>query len=68
MDERVSWLTAEQVAEAYPISARALRDWRDKGTGPPFMRFSHRCVRYRRDLLEKWVADQVVRDLQATRG
>jgi hypothetical protein len=57
-----TWLTTDEVAEAYPFTERALRDWRDRGVGPPFMRFSHRCVRYRLDLLQEWVAQQEVHD------
>ena len=30
------------------ITDRTLQKWRQRGTGPRFVRLSHRCVKYRR--------------------
>ncbi len=54
------WLTPAEVCAAFPFSDRQLKDWRTRGVGPPFWRFSTTMVRYRKDLLEAWVADRKI--------
>jgi hypothetical protein len=41
-----------RAAELLSVNPRTLQQWRLRGGGPPFVRISSRCVRYRwRDLL-----------------
>lgn len=45
-------LSEAQASELFGVTPRALQAWRTRGGGPPFVRISSRCVRYRRrDLL-----------------
>jgi hypothetical protein len=44
------WLDEAAAAAEVGKSIRTLRDWRRRGTGPPFTRFG-RTVKYRRDSL-----------------
>ncbi|MBI4606434.1 MAG: helix-turn-helix domain-containing protein [Planctomycetes bacterium] len=50
-----------EVADLINMSVRTVRDWRLTGAGPPFVRVSGRCVRYRRADLDSWIAARVVR-------
>ena len=40
-------MTEKEVEERYGIKVRCLRNWRHRGGGPRFVRFSPRMVRYR---------------------
>ena len=51
-------LTTSQAANALAISRRTLESWRLKGTGPPFISYSSRCVRYRESDLREWLEKQ----------
>lgn len=52
-------LNEDRVAEFISINPRTLQQWRLKGIGPPFVRISSRCLRYRyRDLLA-WVEQRI---------
>ena len=45
-------LTQRQAAQLLGLSERCLENWRSRGGGPPYVRISSRCIRYRRrDLL-----------------
>lgn len=55
----VSLLTQKQTAEFLQVQERTLEDWRRTGGGPPFVRISHRCVRYRLKDLDAWLEDRV---------
>ena len=48
----------EDAARMLGLTPRALEAWRHKGDGPKFIRISHRCVRYRRSDLLKWIAER----------
>ncbi len=42
-------------AEFLDLKPRTLQDWRQRSsTGPPFVRISNRCVKYRRIDLRAW--------------
>jgi len=41
------------------VSPRTLELWRQCGDGPPYVRISSRCVRYRIADLEAWAAERV---------
>ena len=47
-------LTEVQAADFLQVTPRALQKWRATGTGPPYVRISSRCVRYRRRDLFAW--------------
>ena len=48
-----------QAAKILSVSPRALQKWRSNGRGPPFIRISARCIRYRLRDLAKWTADRL---------
>jgi predicted DNA-binding transcriptional regulator AlpA len=41
------------------MTPRTLQEWRRVGSGPPYVRISSRCVRYRVADLESWAAERV---------
>ncbi|MCL4233861.1 MAG: helix-turn-helix domain-containing protein [Deltaproteobacteria bacterium] len=47
-------------AEILGLSTRALQSWRVRGFGPAFVRVSGRCVRYRREDLDAFIAARIV--------
>ena len=49
----------KEAAKFLDLKPRTLEVWRHLGDGPPFVRVSARCVRYRRQDLERWVAERV---------
>lgn len=49
-------LLADEAAQFLRLTPRALENWRSKGDGPPFIRISHRCVRYRFGTLVDWLS------------
>ena len=49
-----SLLSEAQSADLLGVTPRALQAWRQRGGGPPFVRISSRCVRYRRRDLIGW--------------
>jgi predicted DNA-binding transcriptional regulator AlpA len=54
-------LTPEVVAETTGLSAETLAQWRSQGKGPPYVKISRNCVRYRQSDLDGWVAGRIVR-------
>jgi DNA-binding transcriptional MerR regulator len=46
---------SNEVAKFLHISIKTLESWRQNGLGPPFVRYSRRCVRYRPEQIEKWI-------------
>lgn len=52
-------LTEKEAAEAIGLTPRFLQDRRLKGGGPPFVRISARCVRYRPEDLETWAVERL---------
>ena len=52
-------LTQQEAADRLNLSPRFLEVRRYRGGGPPFVRVSSRCVRYRPEDLEAWTAERV---------
>jgi len=50
-------LTTTQAANQLAVSPRTMEDWRLRGGGPPFVKLGSRCVRYRMEDLEQFIAD-----------
>ena len=48
-------MTPPQTAQMTGLTERGLEGMRYKGGGPPFIRISARCVRYRRGDLLAWI-------------
>ena len=53
-------LNTREAAEYLGLSQTCLEHWRTLRTGPPFVRVSARCIRYRLEDLEAWLAEQKV--------
>lgn len=51
----IETLTEVQLAESLMISIKTLQRWRLEGGGPPFIKISRRCVRYRIDDVHEWM-------------
>ena len=58
-------LKQEQVSALTGLSGRKLESDRLRGIGIPFVRFSRRCIRYRRGDVDAHVASLVVRTVAA---
>lgn len=54
-------LTEQAASKRLAVEARTLQQWRVRGVGPPFVRVSRRCVRYREADLNSWVAERIKR-------
>lgn len=52
-------LTQREAAGLLGLTERFLEARRARGGGPPHVRVSRRCIRYRRSDLEEWSADLV---------
>lgn len=52
-------LTEAQAAKLIGLSRRFLQARRYNGDGPPFVRISSRCVRYRPEDLAAWAKDRI---------
>ncbi len=53
-------LTEKEASRYVGLSPATLATWRStKSDGPPFLRYSARCVRYRRADLDAWMAARV---------
>jgi len=52
-------LTQTEAAERLGLSPRWMEVRRYQGDGPPFVRVSSRCVRYRPQDLERWAAENL---------
>lgn len=48
-----------QAAAALGMTPRTMQEWRRTGEGPPFVRISSRCIRYRPNDLVTWAADRL---------
>jgi predicted DNA-binding transcriptional regulator AlpA len=60
-------LTPEDVAAITGLSVETLAQWRSQKRGPPYLKISRNCVRYRQSDLDGWVAERIVRtDLEAS--
>jgi hypothetical protein len=52
------YLTTEQAGDYYGLSVRAMEARRSRGDGPPYVRLSRTCVRYRRSDLERYAKER----------
>ena len=53
-----SLLHPSEVALILGIQVRTLETWRLNGGGPEFVKLSARACRYRRSVLDAWIADR----------
>ncbi len=54
-------LTPQDIAEMTELSVETLAQWRSQGKGPPYVKISRNCVRYRHCDLDGWLAERIVR-------
>lgn len=52
-------LTEKDAARLLGLSIRFLQKHRSYGDGPPFVRISSRCIRYRRSDLKEWSGSRI---------
>lgn len=52
-------LKPTETASALNVSERTLEKWRYEGGGPPYVRLSRRCVRYRLADLKSYIENRV---------
>ena len=58
---QLEWLIKEdEAARLLGHSIRTLQNWRVRGGGPRFVKFSARSVRYRRTDLSRWIQEHLV--------
>jgi len=52
----VKFLDPESAAEILGVTTEALRNWRNRGGGPPYVKLhsANGVIRYRQDLLIEW--------------
>lgn len=53
-------LSRDEIEAEYAISRRWLELAAHRGDGPPMIKISRRCVRYRRSEFEAWLASRTV--------
>ena len=58
LDSPETLLTEQQAAEFLGVKPRTLQKWRATGAGPPFVRLSPRCIRYKYRTLVDWSDDR----------
>lgn len=46
----------QEAAERINLTPRFLQERRRRGDGPPYVKISSRCIRYRPEDLRKWAA------------
>lgn len=56
--DAAEWLTTADLAAAWQVSPGTLSNWRAQRKGPAFVRFGG-LVRYHRDAVDSWLANQV---------
>lgn len=54
----VTLIDEEELAKRTKISQRSWQQWRTTGGGPPFIKATDRCVRYRLKDIQKWLAER----------
>ena len=54
-------LTTRDAARVLGMRPSALESWRWKGEGPPHVRLTARAIRYRREDLERFIAERLRR-------
>lgn len=56
-----SLLDTSEAAARLGVAPTTLIDWRYKRTGPPYVRVSHRLIRYKEVDLQKWIDRHLVK-------
>jgi hypothetical protein len=51
----MAMLDPQKAAERLGIPSRRLKDWRNNGVGPAFIRLSHKSVVYDSDVLDEFL-------------
>lgn len=54
-------LTAAQAAERIGVTTRTLFTYRKEGTGPTYVRYSAKAVKYPENELNEWIAARTVK-------
>ncbi|HEY7195546.1 MAG TPA: helix-turn-helix domain-containing protein [Gemmatimonadales bacterium] len=57
--ERFQLLDEREAARRLGVKHTTLQQWRHHGGGPPFVRISARCIRYRLEDLERFAAERL---------
>jgi excisionase family DNA binding protein len=52
------YLNEKQASDLIGVEPRTLKEWRSK-KGFPFLRLSHKVVRFRRADIDEWMADHL---------
>ena len=52
-------LDEREAANSYGLTPRCFQAWRARGGGPPFVKVSSRCIRYRVSDLEEWAQNRL---------
>lgn len=52
-------LTDKELASYLKLTTITIRNYRLSGKGPPAIYLSCRCIRYRREDVEKWLDEQI---------
>jgi excisionase family DNA binding protein len=50
-------LTPQQAARYLNVALRTLQSWRQRGIGPPSIKLPSGVRRYRKDDLDRWIAE-----------
>lgn len=57
-DSTVAYLTEKEVAGLLRLAPGTIRNWRWNGIGPEYVKFGPRCVRYKRQEIDRFIADR----------
>jgi hypothetical protein len=60
VSEDIDLIKEDRAAEIFDVTVSALRKWRIRGEGPPYVKVG-RLVRYSRRDLARWIDAQTVR-------
>lgn len=55
-DDRL--LTPAEVAERLQVAPHVVKQMRNRGDGPPFLRLGHKTVRYQASAVDAWLASR----------
>jgi prophage regulatory protein len=66
--ETETLLNIRQVAKYLGVASGTLYHWLSEHKGPPPIRLSSRCVRWRPSDVEAWLAERVVVDFRSRSG
>ena len=48
-------MTTDEVAVYLSLAPRTIKRWREDKEGPHYIRINHKCVRYRRSEVDRWL-------------